>query len=220
MLPSDGLRKVIMSNIARTLSSLAVGLSSLILLTACAGEPTGSTPTATVTVTAPAAAPTPSSLPTTSSSTPQPGSSPSGPAVISVQPGAERTLTKSDAFSAENWDEGSYQPVNQPQEMQALAAVAGCRYGAEELEFRFAQNAGSLTFQVAQDMSSKSSEEILEWALVVDGRQVETKKIAFKDSVELTTPLTGVAVVKLQVNNPEPCSSSAIGLVTKAVIQG
>lgn len=141
--------------------------------------------------------------------------------MISVTPGAERKLTRADAFSAEYFEERSFQPVGRANEVQALGATANCNSSlARELEFRFAENQGDLTFEVAQEMSSPSSEENLEWGLVVDGRQVETKKIAFKESAEFTTSLAGVAVVKLQLRNPSPCSGQAIGLVTKAVIKG
>ena len=208
-----------MRKFALTSRSMAVGLLAVLTLTAC-GAQTASGPAPTVTVTAPASEAAVTNSPSPSASTKAPSASPTGPEVISVDPGAERVLTKSDAFSADNWDEGSYQPVGQAQEIQALAANAYCDRGSKKLEFRFAQNAGSLTFQVAKAMSSRSSGEILEWALVVDGRQVMTKKIAFKESVELTTPLAGVAVVQLQVSNPRPCSGEATGLVTRAVIKG
>lgn len=208
-----------MRDFALTSRSMAVGLLAVLTLTAC-GAQTASGPAATVTVTAPASESAVTDSPSPSASTKTPSASPTGPEVISVDPGAERVLTKSDAFTAEYWDEGSFQPVGQPQEVQAMAATAYCAAGPREMEFRFAQNAGNLTFQVAQAMSSPSSEENLEWALVVDSRQVMTKKIAFKESVELTTPLAGVAVVKLQVSNPRPCSGNAVGLVTRAVIKG
>lgn len=212
-----------MMKIARTTTSMAGALIIGVLLTACAGPGAG-TPSPTVSATAEATAPTPSpTSPPTPSNSPTATSStatPDGPQVISVTPGAERRLTRSDAFSAEYWEERSFQPVGQAQEVQALGTTADCRMTARELEFRFAENAGDLTFEVAQSMSSPSSEESLEWALVVDGRQVETKMIAFKETAEFATSLAGVAVVKLQVKNPTPCSGRAVGLLTKAVIKG
>lgn len=214
-----------MKNVARSTRWMTAGLLAGLLLTACATPGVG-TPSPAVTVTV--AAPTPSESPTpeptasqTHSATAMPTASPSGPQVISVRPGAERRLTKSDAFSADGWQESSFQPVGRADAVQALGSSVTCRAsGPRELEFRFAENQGTLTFEVAQAMSSPSSEESLEWALVVDGRQIETKRIAFKETAEFMASLTGVAVVKLQVKNPSPCSGHAIGLVTRAVIKG
>ena len=221
-----------MMNVAHTTRFMAGVLTVGLLLTGCATTPGAGVPNEMVAATeaagsglspSPSPSPTPSATtPTPTTPTPAPASAdPTGPQVIRVTPGAERRLTRSDAFSAEYFEERSFQPVGRGNEVQALGATANCNSSwARELEFRFAENQGDLTFEVAQEMSSPSSEENLEWALVVDGRQVETKKIAFKETAEFTTSLVGVAVVKLQLRNPSPCSGQAIGLVTKAVIKG
>lgn len=223
-----------MKKVTQPLATLAAGLA-VALLASCSGseqeaEPAPA-PTATVTVTESSPAETDTnhddsdvgpddSEPADTPDDPEPAGASDDPEPLSVDPGAERVLTMADAFSAENWEEASFQPVNQSENIQAMAATVGCSRKGEELEFRFAQNSGELTFDLAQDMSSDSSDELLEWALEVDGRQVETKKVAFKDSAQLTTPLSGVAVVKLQLSNPTPCTGSAVGLVTKATIKG
>lgn len=207
--------------VSTLLVSAAVGLS----LAACTvpGGTTTSTTTAppTVVIIAPMTPTTATPAPAIAEPTlSQPQSSSSGPQIIRVDPGSQRTLTKADAFAAQNWDEGSYQAVGQAQTGQAIAYAVACDYGTNPLEFRFSQNQGTLKFVVAQAMNSRSSAEKQEWALIVDGRQVQTKSISFKDSVEITTPLSGVAVVQLKVSEPRPCSGSSIGLITSAVITG
>lgn len=142
------------------------------------------------------------------------------PRVVSVDPGVERTLTLADAFDAGDWKEGSFQAVGHTQASQALAQVTGCYGSHDPLEFRFAQNQGTLRFTVAQSMDSESSGAVLEWALIVDGRQIQTKSIGFKDSAELTTSLAGVAVVQLDLEKTGSCAGTATGLVLEAVIQG
>ncbi|HOA89887.1 MAG TPA: hypothetical protein PKX10_11150 [Propioniciclava tarda] len=213
---------------ARTALTQAVALTGIALLAVGCSVPGGTVKTtsaaapapATVTVVAPASSSTTTTptVATSSTSLPAPAADPSGPKVISIAPGGERVLTKADAFSSEYWDEGSYQPVGQPAQ-QAMAFDARCRSSRYPVEFRFGQSTGTLTFTVGQALSSRSSSERLEFALIVDGRQVESKMVAFKDVEHLSTPLAGVAAVQLVVT-PNPCRDGATALITKAVIVG
>lgn len=198
----------------------SLSLLSALALTGCtAGEATPPPATVTVTVTAPAPEPmTPSptiELPAVESTlTPSPS-----PAAIVVTPGAERKLNLSDAYNPSNyWKEASFQQVGSTENQQAIGVEFDC-YRTPMLEFRFAQNTGTFRAVVAQDLNSESSNETQEWALIVDGRPQETKQISFKDSVELTAPLTGVAVVKIAAKNQGNCGTST-GLITSATIQG
>lgn len=173
------------------------------------------TPEAPVTVTVTAPAPSPTVTTTVASA----GAS-AAPSIISVAPGTDRTLHLTDAYSVESaWSEAGFQPVGSAETRQAIGARVYCVRGPQ-LEFRFAQNGGTFKATVAQDMNSALSTQELEWSLVVDGRLAETKRIAFKDSAEFTTPLSGVAVVQLNVAQAKPCKESVIALVTSAVIQG
>lgn len=135
--------------------------------------------------------------------------------------GATRTLTLIDAQPNNDWREAGFQPVGSATIQQAIGTTLPCISSPRTLEFRFAQNAGDFKATVAQDMGSKSSSEELEWALIVDGRQLETKRIAFKDVAEFTTPLAGVAVVQLSVKlSSTRCQGGATALVTSVIIAG
>jgi len=204
----------------RTLVCLTVlGLA----LTGC-GEPTTAeveTPApATVTVTATATVE--STSPTRPATPASPASQSAGPEVIMVDPGSTRTLTKADAFASQGWEEGSFQAVGGTRPEQALAARSHCgRKKSQPLEFRFAQNQGKIRFTVAHSMLSATSDAQLEWALLVDGRQVQTEIIAFKESAELVADLSGVAVVQVLYRQVQDSGcGDTLGLITSAVIEG
>lgn len=202
----------------KLIKSAPVLATFALVLAGCSAQPAAPVPTPEAPVTVTVTAPPPSPTATTSTNTPAGGAA--SPGVISVGPGEGRTLHLTDAHGADRaWSEAGFQPVGSAQPRQAIGAMVYCP-GDAELEFRFAQKEGTFKATVAQDMNSKSSTEDLEWALVVDGRQIETKRIAFKDSAEFTTPLSGVAVVQLVVKNARPCKAQATALVTSAVIQG
>lgn len=129
-----------------------------------------------------------------------------------------RTLTLADAFNPGDWTEGSFTPTNQPA-MQAMGAKINC-YSDEVIEYRFSRASGQLVVSVAQDSLSDSSDATLEWGLIADGRQIESKTIAFKEVVDLKADLSGVAVVKISVHQKDSnrCSGSAGALITRILI--
>ena len=70
-------------------------------------------------------------------------------------------------------------------------------------------------------MLSATSDAQLEWALLVDGRQVQTEIIAFKESAELVADLSGVAVVQVLYRQVQDSGcGDTLGLITSAVIEG
>lgn len=201
------------------LTLLVVGLSS----TGCTAKPAAPQVTETVTVTAPPpSTETPQTTPTDNAPeevAPEPVAS--GPQVIIVDAGSTRTLTLNDAFGdTDSWKEGSFQAAGVAEPTQAIATVSNRWCSERTLEFRFAQNEGTFSASVAQAMDSKSSTEELEWALIVDGRKVSTKRLAFKEITEFETPLTGVAVVQLTVKSATRSCAEATALVTSVTVQG
>ncbi|MBW9214963.1 hypothetical protein KV102_08920 [Mumia sp. zg.B53] len=148
---------------------------------------------------------------------------PSAPPVVV---GEVRELNLVDAFSAEGWEEGAHQPVAGEQ-AQAMATLVSCGYGydgGDPLEFRIAQTDGyKLVAKVAQDLTSPSSTARLEFALVVDGRQVAAKAIEFNESAILEADISNAAVVKMTVKQSPPpnedCDDAAIALVTDLTMQ-
>lgn len=107
-------------------------------------------------------------------------------------------------------------------EIQALAEDVNCYSNDDDvLEFRFAQASGTLVLHVAQDMHSAKSNQTMEFALKVDGRQVQTKDITFKQTATLSTPLTNVAVVQVHAQLVgDHCDGPATALITSATVTG
>lgn len=204
----------------RTLACLTVlGLA----LAGCGESTTAEVETpAPVTVTVTATATVESTSPSRPATSASPASQSAGSEVIVVDPGSTRTLTKADAFASEGWEEGSFQAVGGARPEQALAARSSCaRKKSQPLEFRFAQNQGTVRFTVAHSMLSATSDAQLEWALLVDGRQVQTEIIAFKESAELVADLSGVAVVQVLYRQVQDSGcGDTLGLITSAVIEG
>ncbi len=145
-------------------------------------------------------------------------------AVITIEDGTTRELLRADAFDPGDWEEGSHQIAGKSEQIQAMAATLGCSGGnMEQIEFRFAETTGTLKVDVAQDMRSESSSGLIEFSLVVDGRQVQTKSIGFKETEQLTTDLANVTVVQIQAHEiGEDCTSgkSAVALITRAAVDG
>nr|NLI48954.1 hypothetical protein [Propionibacterium sp.] len=177
-------------------------------------------PSGATTGTAPTPPPTsPSSpAPTMGASATSPGVV--SPTVITVAAGQVRHLNRDDAVQANLWVQGPAQPVGSTGWIYALANTVGCQATSSPLEFRFAQTQGTLTLGVAQSAGSRSSTEKLDWIVLVDGRQAQTRTIGFTEAAELVIPLAGVSSVQIVLTNPSPCQGMATGLVTKAVVAG
>jgi hypothetical protein len=166
------------------------------------------------------ASPSPSS---TDDSTSDPGStSTPGPTVLS---GAERTLGLADAFNpASSWEEKNYTPVGSKTQVQAIGVTVHCNEDQPDLlEFRFSGTDGfKLKVFVAQDLFSPEAAGQVQFTLRVDGRQVATRTIKLKESAELDTDLTGVAVVQLEAaqltDQNRGCGKESTALITKLLM--
>lgn len=165
---------------------------------------------------------TTSNLSTTATESNGPGAtsaSSTGPVIIREPTGTEKVLTLADAFAAENWTEELRQPAGKAAQQQAIATRVYCGQESSPLEFRFAEQPGTLRLTVAQDMASASSDAKVEFALIVDGRRLESKAITFKETTELSASLSGASVVNVIASTKESCSrNTVIALITKAVI--
>lgn len=142
-----------------------------------------------------------------------------GPTVLS---GGERALGLADAFNpSSNWEEKNYRPVGSTSQVQAIGVQVQCNDNDPEiLEFRFSNTNGfKLKASVAQDLFSPEAAAQVQYTLRVDGRQIATKTIKLKESAELETDLTGVAVVQLEVSQlrdqVKGCGEESIALITK-----
>jgi hypothetical protein len=142
-----------------------------------------------------------------------------GPTVLS---GSVRTLGLADAFNpSSNWEEKNYRPVGSTSQVQAIGVTVECNENDPEiLEFRFSGTNGfKLRASVAQDLFTPAAAAQVQYTLRVDGRQIATKTIKLKESAELETDLTGVAVVQLEVSQlydpVRGCGEESIALITK-----
>lgn len=125
-----------------------------------------------------------------------------------------------DAFEDTGWTEGSHQLAGKQGSQQAIASRLYC-HEPKLLEYRFAQTHGTFNVAVAQDMLSPTSEDVLEFSLTADGRQVVTKTIAFKQTQKLSTSLEGIAVIKVGVKINGSChGDGAIALLTRVWVEG
>jgi len=139
-----------------------------------------------------------------------------------VLSGSERTLGLADAFNpSSNWEEKNYRPVGSTSQVQAIGIQVRCNDNDPEvLEFRFSGTDGfKLRASVAQDLYSPEAEAQVQFTLRVDGRQIATKTIKLKESAELETDLTGVAVVQLEVSQlrdqVKGCGEESIAVIKK-----
>jgi hypothetical protein len=139
-----------------------------------------------------------------------------------VLSGGERTLGLADAFNpSSNWEEKNYRPVGSPSQVQAIGVHVQCNDNDPEiLEFRFSNTNGfKLKASVAQDLFSPEAAAQVQFTLRVDGRQIATKTIKLKESAELETDLTGVAVAQLEVSQlrdpVKGCGDESIALIPK-----
>lgn len=203
-------------------SRLALVGGALLILGACSQQaPVNTAPVANSTE-----SPLPSSAAPVVTESPSPDASESPESTDEATPQRSpvppvtgtRTLTLADAFDPGDWVEGSYTPTNQSP-LQAIGVGVGC-YSDELVEYRFSRATGSMTVSVAQDSQSDSSDVTLEWGLIVDGRQVKSTTNSFKETAELKTDLSGVAVVKISVKQKESgnCSGQATALITQIVV--
>lgn len=215
-------------------SPVAIGLLAPLLALTLAGcalsggtTPPPGAPTPSEPSTAPVPTPTPTvASPTLTISVPtdatgSPSTTPSASdRVITVPIGTERQLSEADAASPGTWIRGTFAPAGSAAPVESLAQAVLCGESPAPLEFRFADTAGTLTVGAAQAATSASSNETLTWTLVTDGRLQQTRRVAFRDAVDLTVPLAGVAKVTIQVSNQDTCSGSATALITKAAVKG
>jgi hypothetical protein len=193
----------------------------------CSAPPEAATPSTTASaqstptsVLTPVSSDSPSAPPAeTAEPTAGPGGTPGGPTVIV---GGERTLGLIDAFNpSSTWEEKNYRPVGSTSDVQAIGVQVQCNDNNPEiLEFRFSNTNGfKLKASVAHDLYSPEAAAQVQYTLRVDGRQIATKTIKLKESAELETDLTGVAVAQLEVSQlPDPvngCGKESIALVTK-----
>jgi hypothetical protein len=212
-------------------SRVLITLAALEGCSSASGQSTPSTSVSTSSSTSTESVATP--IPTTSDvlaspsptddSTSDPGSTPTtGPTVLS---GAERTLGLADAFNpASSWEEKNYTPVGSKTQVQAIGVTVYCNEDQPELlEFRFSGTDGfKLKVFVAQDLFSPEAAGQVQFTLRVDGRQVATRTIKLKESAELDTDLTGVAVVQLEAaqlrDQNRGCGKESTALITKLLM--
>lgn len=143
-----------------------------------------------------------------------------GPSVLK-DTGADRTLTLADTFSADQWEEGSYKAAGSTKSVQGIRTSVSCYSdGTEPIELRFADAKGKLKVAVAQDVTSEASDNVLAFDLIVDGRKVRSKNVAFSKTNTLSTDLSGVVVVKIVASRvkSDDCEGSALALITKLEI--
>lgn len=205
-------------------------------VSAPASTPTPSAPTQTTTSSV-AATPTPSMTVATPSATPTPTSSaaptlgsvvtptPTGPATP-LAPGLITTngglisLSADNAFHADGWTFGQFLPVGATALVPAIAATVNCDGPGPEIEYRLSPTTAKLRVTVVQDILSDSSDNTVNVKIMTDGKTVAEKAISFKQSAELTAPLTGVAVIKLVASPKGDCTTSSNVLITQAEVQG
>ncbi len=96
-----------------------------------------------------------------------------------------------------------------------IGTEVGC--DTQKLEFRFAPQSGSITFNVAQAITSSSSTETLQLKLLADGTTVNSLNIAFIQSAKLTIPLTGFSAIVLEVSDPECGGDGATVVLTASL---
>ncbi|MFV0373551.1 hypothetical protein [Microbacterium sp.] len=127
-------------------------------------------------------------------------------------------LTLSDAKHAPGWSEGEHRVPGRADAVMAMAVEVRCYGSGESLEFRFADQSGRLTFEVAQDLDSESSTVELEFSLTANGRAIESKRVAFDEHATLSTDLTGVSAAILTVAGAD-CRDTTTALVTSATVE-
>jgi|GEM_PF-3310361 len=128
-------------------------------------------------------------------------------------------LGLSDAMRSEGgWEEHSFRVPGQNDRMTAMGASISC--GTAEVEYRFTNQTGKVTFDVAQSLDSKSSSIVLEFTLTANGKTIETKQIAFDETAQLAVDLTGRSAVILSAKQASRCSDSTTALITSVVVQG
>jgi hypothetical protein len=208
-----------------------IATAALVMLAgfaSCSTPPEAATPSTTVSAQAestptsltPVSSDSPSAPPAvTAEPTAEPAGTPGGPTVIV---GGERTLGLTDAFNpSSTWEEKNYRPVGSASDVQAIGVQVQCNDNDPEiLEFRFSNTNGfKLKASVAHDLYSPEAAAQVQYTLRVDGRQIATKTIKLKESAELETDLTGVAVAQLEVSQLRDqvngCGQESIALVTK-----
>ncbi|HNV13147.1 MAG TPA: hypothetical protein PKL63_00670 [Dermatophilaceae bacterium] len=229
-------------------TALTLGAAALVLA-GCTVAPstptttattTSDTPSATVTTPTPTAplltvtpSPTASGLPTlgtvvtpgapTTTASTDAGVAPgtaTTPSLISAGPGTLVVLGLGNAFHADGWASGSYQPAGATARSLALAATVNCAVAGPEIEYRVLPTNSSIKVTVAQELMSDSSDNTVTFSLVTDGKVVNEKPVTFKQTAELVAPLTGVTVVKITAVAKAPCKTSSTALITRAIIQG
>ena len=227
-------------------ATLAVGAATLVLA-GCTVAPSAPTPSTTAdarsSATAPLATPTsetPSSTPTPTASVPTLGSvvtptvyptqaskdagiapgTATTPSLISAGPGMIVALGLGNSFHADGWSSGPFQPAGATTKSLALAATVNCAVTGPELEYRVLPTNSTIKVTVAQELMSDSSDNTITFQLVIDGKVVNEKPITFKQTSELSAPLTGVTVVKITATAKAPCKTSSTALITRAIIQG
>jgi hypothetical protein len=142
------------------------------------------------------------------------------PSLISAGPGMLVTLGLGNAFHADGWASGQFQPAGATTAALALAATVNCAVAGPELEYRVLPTNSTIKITVAQELLSDSSDNTVTFQLVTDGKVVNEKPITFKQTAELAAPLTGVTVVKVTATAKAPCKTSSTALITRAIIQG
>ena len=187
--------------------------------------PTLALPTSTPTPTQPSAplvSPTLGAVATPSATPTGPGVSTSAattPSLIVVNPGTTVVLGVDNAFHHDGWVAGSYQPAGAASKVPALASTVNCGETGSGLEFRLLPTSGTVRISAAQDLMSDSSDNPLTVQLLADGKVVGEQAITFKQTAELSAPLTGVTVLKIVATSKTPCRTSSVALITRALIQ-
>ena len=195
-------------------------------ISACSGSPApGETVTVTASATTAPSASASSSLAYPGSATessitsgefgtsPTPGAGAAestGPPVLQ-NAGAPKSLTLTDIFDHDGWEEGLYQTPQSPTPQQGMATRLLCN--SRSMEIRLAQATGKATVKVAQALDSQSSKMTMEFKLLADQRLVDTELVRFNQVGTLTTDLDGISAVELQVktaDGSEECYATAV----------
>lgn len=123
------------------------------------------------------------------------------------------------AFRHTGWSERVDTPVGgTPQQVIENAVSCSSDFDqTQALEFRFSNSAGTFTAVAQQALESGTSDGTAEVALFVDGRQVQTQQLGFKDKRTFSTPLTGVNAIKIVVREIYGKGSNCPGQVTLVI---
>jgi hypothetical protein len=147
-------------------------------------------------------------------------STPSAPILTGIRSAAKK-LALVDVFEHDNWDEGSVSVPKQSGMITGVSTRLGCG-NIGRLEWRFADQTGYLSIDVAQALDSVSSSTTLEFKLLSDQHLVATAQVPFNARGHLQASLSGVNAVILEVSvakGSPSCAATAV-ITNMSVVPG